>query len=243
MEEIRIRIENLLQQINSYRKETRDKIKLISKEIQKYEQEIGDIQNEIDKLEGYQEKVPEDEANNIEKQISELEAQKRKLQRVLRNLCANRYKTSMPILAGQLKQEVVVFFQTRGNIVSELNEMEKRLISKWSSAEKDSKREVEEKVKECKRLRKEIEKLDIEELAQIDITAGNEVGKTETVIQDVREQLLGEDEEVKEEKENLRHRLRLGVPSYQQQAIESKYRQQHMNTGKNHEKPEKPLTR
>ncbi len=243
MEEIRTRIENLLQQINSYRKETREKIKLMSKNIQNYEQEIGDIQDEIDKLESYKEKAPEDETDVIEKQISALEAQKRELQRVLRNLCANRYKTSIPVLAGQLKQEVVVFFQIRGNIVSELNEMEKSLISKWSSAEKDSKREIEEVVKECKRLRNELEKLDIEELAQIDITAGNEMGKTENVIQDVKEQLLGEDEDIEEERENLKHRLRLGVPSYQQQALASAYRQQHMNTGKNHEKPEKPLTR
>lgn len=241
MEEIRTRIENLLQQISSYRKETIEKIKVLGKQIYVKQQENDELQKKIDKLESYQDKVPEEKADLVKERILELEIQKSELQRELRNLAANRYKVSTPVLAGELKSEAVEFYQARENIIAELNETEKQLVSKLLGATDDKKEEIEEEIKECRRLRNEMEKLDVCELAQINLT-DRDVLRNETVIKDVKEQILGEEEETGIEREDLKHRLKLGVPSYQQQLIASAFIQK-SSTEKNSEKPEKPLTR
>lgn len=226
MEEIRTRIENLLQQISSYRKETIEKIKVLGKQIYMKQQENDELQKKIDKLESYQDKVPEEKADLVKERILELEIQKSELQRELRNLAANRYKASTPVLAGELKSEAIEFYQARENIIAELNETEKQLVSKLLGATDDKKEEIkeeiEEEIKECRRLRNEMEKLDVCELVQIDLTDRN-VLRNETVIKDVKEQILGEEEETGIEREDLKHRLKLGVPSYQQQLIASAF--------------------
>lgn len=222
MEEIRTRIENLLQQISSYRKETIEKIKVLGKQIYVKQQENDELQKKIDKLESYQDKVPEEKADLVKERILELEIQKSELQRELRNLAANRYKVSTPVLAGELKSEAVEFYQARENIIAELNETEKQLVSKLLGATDDKKEEIEEEIKECRRLRNEMEKLDVCELAQINLT-DRDVLRNETVIKDVKEQILGEEEETGIEREDLKHRLKLGVPSYQQQLIASAF--------------------
>ena len=76
MEEIRTRIENLLQQISSYRKETIEKIKVLGKQIYVKQQENDELQKKIDKLESYQDKVPEEKADLVKERILELEIQK-----------------------------------------------------------------------------------------------------------------------------------------------------------------------
>ncbi len=241
MEEIRTRIENLLQQISSYRKETIEKIKVLGKQIYVKQQENDELQKKIDKLESYQDKVPEEKADLVNERILELEIQKSELQRELRNLAANRYKVSTPVLAGELKSEAVEFYQARENIIAELNETEKKLVSKLLGTTDDKKEEIEEEIKECRRLRNEMEKLDVCELAQINLT-DRDVLRNESVIKDVKEQILGEEEETGIEREDLKHRLKLGVPSYQQQLIASAFIQK-SSTEKNSETPKKSLTR
>ena len=203
MEEIRTRIENLLQQISSYRKETIEKIKVLGKQIYVKQQENDELQKKIDKLESYQDKVPEEKADLVKERILELEIQKSELQRELRNLAANRYKVSTPVLAGELKSEAVEFYQARENIIAELNETEKQLVSKLLGATDDKKEEIEEEIKECRRLRNEMEKLDVCELAQINLT-DRDVLRNETVIKDVKEQILGEEEENRYRKRRLK---------------------------------------
>ena len=149
------------------------------------------------------------------------------------------------MLAGELKSEAIEFYQARENIIAELNETEKQLVSKLLGATDDKKEEIkeeiEEEIKECRRLRNEMEKLDVCELVQIDLTDRN-VLRNETVIKDVKEQILGEEEETGIEIEDLKHRLKLGVPSYQQQLIASAFIQK-SSTEKNSETPKKSLTR